>query len=316
MQKTRGFTIIELIVVIAIIAVLAAVVMVNVVSYINKSRDAAVKGSLSTLLTNGTIVMEANGDYENFFSATEEPGATYFKPIYDSLIAQGYVADNIAYSTGESYTKWCASVQLKVDSDKYFCVDSSGVKQESEGAVCESGSCGGTPCTPNCSCAADTCIPNTCSDLCDGTCEGTKDCNCYPDCEGKVCGSDGCEGSCPPGCEGTFESCSCNAGGTCDACSEGQACSSGACCTLNTCSSLGYNCGDHSDNCGGTINCGECAGVCQSGVCEWCGDGICQSSDGGVPICSEDCCPTVTDEETCNSYSMYCIWNGVGCVTL
>jgi prepilin-type N-terminal cleavage/methylation domain-containing protein len=39
MQKQKGFTIIELIVVIAIIAVLAAIVVVNVSQYISKSRD-------------------------------------------------------------------------------------------------------------------------------------------------------------------------------------------------------------------------------------------------------------------------------------
>ncbi|MCX6721887.1 MAG: prepilin-type N-terminal cleavage/methylation domain-containing protein, partial [Candidatus Staskawiczbacteria bacterium] len=52
MNKQKGFTIIELIVVIAIIAVLAGIVLVNVTSYINKSRNAAVKGNLSTMLTN------------------------------------------------------------------------------------------------------------------------------------------------------------------------------------------------------------------------------------------------------------------------
>ena len=41
MNKQKGFTIIELIVVIAIIAILAAIVMVNVTQYINKGKDAA-----------------------------------------------------------------------------------------------------------------------------------------------------------------------------------------------------------------------------------------------------------------------------------
>jgi len=49
MQKREGFTIIELIVVIAIIAVLAAIVLVNVTQYINKSKDAAIKGEMDQL---------------------------------------------------------------------------------------------------------------------------------------------------------------------------------------------------------------------------------------------------------------------------
>ena len=40
MNKQKGFTIIELIVVIAIIAVLAAIVMVNVTKYIAQGKDA------------------------------------------------------------------------------------------------------------------------------------------------------------------------------------------------------------------------------------------------------------------------------------
>ncbi|MCX6720929.1 MAG: prepilin-type N-terminal cleavage/methylation domain-containing protein [Candidatus Staskawiczbacteria bacterium] len=42
MQKSKGFTIIELIVVIAIIAILASIVLVNVTSYLNKAKDAGV----------------------------------------------------------------------------------------------------------------------------------------------------------------------------------------------------------------------------------------------------------------------------------
>ena len=40
-NKSKGFTIIELLVVVAIIAVLTGIVLVNVTSYITKGRDAA-----------------------------------------------------------------------------------------------------------------------------------------------------------------------------------------------------------------------------------------------------------------------------------
>ena len=42
MNKQKGFTIIELIVVIAIIAILASIVLVNVTQYINKAKDAVI----------------------------------------------------------------------------------------------------------------------------------------------------------------------------------------------------------------------------------------------------------------------------------
>lgn len=66
MQKTKGFTIIELIVVIAIIAVLAAIVMVNVTGYITKGKDAAAQGNLATMITNGAVFYDTNSTFTGF----------------------------------------------------------------------------------------------------------------------------------------------------------------------------------------------------------------------------------------------------------
>ena len=59
----KGFTIIELLVVVAIIAVLAAIVLVNVTAYINQGKNAAIKGNLATVLTNGAVFYDTNGNY-------------------------------------------------------------------------------------------------------------------------------------------------------------------------------------------------------------------------------------------------------------
>jgi hypothetical protein len=107
------------------------------------------------------------------------------------------------------------------------------------------------------------------------------DCTCTPDCLGKECGDDGCQGSCPPGCmagehcsQGICECDFVACGSAC--CAQGQACYQGACCTPN-CS--GRECG--ADGCGG--NCGGC------GANEFCdADGQCQ----GMPDdCRQDPCP-------------------------
>src|SRR4051812_9233943 len=63
---SKGFTIIELLVVIAIIAVLAAIVLVNVTGYINKGKDAATKGNMATILTNGAVYFDNNSNFTNF----------------------------------------------------------------------------------------------------------------------------------------------------------------------------------------------------------------------------------------------------------
>jgi len=75
MNKSRGFTIIELIVVIAIIAILAAIVLVNVTQYINKSKDASIKANIDTIMTNSAVYLadqtKGNGDYADFMDKPE-----------------------------------------------------------------------------------------------------------------------------------------------------------------------------------------------------------------------------------------------------
>ena len=98
-------------------------------------------------------------------------------------------------------------------------------------------------------------------------------CTCVPVCTGRECGNDGCDATCPPGCDAGW---TCRDDGRCDCdgvpcgplcCPADQVCSStGACCTA-TCG--GRECGD--DGCGGT--CGDCpvrftcgsAGECVTG---------------------------------------------------
>jgi hypothetical protein len=75
---------------------------------------------------------------------------------------------------------------------------------------------------------------------------------CTPNCAGKECGSDGCDGSC----------------GTC---TSGKVCNSNGKCVVtctDTCQSLGYECGTHSI-CGVNKNCGTCTSgkVCSGGKC-------------------------------------------------
>ena len=61
MNKQKGFTIIELIVVIAIIAVLAGIVLVNVIGYINKGKDASIKGNMETIRINASVYLDGTG---------------------------------------------------------------------------------------------------------------------------------------------------------------------------------------------------------------------------------------------------------------
>ncbi len=120
MQK--GFTIIELIVVIAIIAVLAAIVLVNVTGFINKGKDAAIKGNLSSLMTDAAVVFEKTGTYNN---TSTNVCATYGYSILNAIsnVASGLNA--LCYANG---TNWCTCSGLVTNKNNAFCVDSTGKK--------------------------------------------------------------------------------------------------------------------------------------------------------------------------------------------
>ena len=125
MNKLKGFTIIELIVVIAIIAVLATIVLVNVTGYINKGKDAAIKGNLSSLLTNSAVWLDTNAVYTGF-KANTATGCGVAGPIALAITAAGGTL-----VCGETATAWCGCSVEKVDSAKFYCVDSTGAKIES-----------------------------------------------------------------------------------------------------------------------------------------------------------------------------------------
>ena len=131
MNKSKGFTIIELIVVIAIIAILAAIVMVNVTQYINKGKNAAIKGNLGTMQTNATIWYDQNsGTYVGF-----KASSGYTLPL------ASIHADNPSDATveAESATAYCVSSTLNaITGDTNWCVDSTGFS----GVPTATGTCG------------------------------------------------------------------------------------------------------------------------------------------------------------------------------
>ena len=129
MQNQKGFTIIELVVVIAIIAVLAGVVLVNVTSYINKSRDAAIKGNFSTIMANGAVFFDTYSYYYNGGVSSD---------ITNFLVNNGYLvpaaaataASSAAVTSVATSSAFCSCTSMRTNSAKTFCVDSTGYKKE------------------------------------------------------------------------------------------------------------------------------------------------------------------------------------------
>jgi prepilin-type N-terminal cleavage/methylation domain-containing protein len=128
MQKQKGFTIIELIVVIAIIAVLASIVLVNVTSYINKGKDVSMQGNMANLVTNYAVFADVGGTTGAAYLA--QAGATGGKNFVDAMVTAGYTL-----APNNSGAAWCECSIMKADATKTFCVDSTGAKITKTGSV-------------------------------------------------------------------------------------------------------------------------------------------------------------------------------------
>ena len=141
-NKSKGFTIIELLVVVAIIAVLAAIVLVNVTGYINQGKNAAIKGNMASMLTNGAVWYDGPGSGAYATGATAAlsflasngftaPSAAAVAALGSGSVTSAYDVATPAVATPAS--KWCACSGMKITANEptgsTFCVDSSGYKK-------------------------------------------------------------------------------------------------------------------------------------------------------------------------------------------
>ncbi len=127
MNCSKGFTIIELVVVIAIISVLSGIIMFSVTQYISKGKDSNISGNLAVLVPAGEVYYNgfpnAYGDSDNDFCTSN---------VVENAIAQmppGAIF-NCNVDSGNNYQSWAACAQKFTDSNMAFCVDSRGVKKE------------------------------------------------------------------------------------------------------------------------------------------------------------------------------------------
>lgn len=143
MQKSKGFTIIELLVVVAIIAVLTGIVLVNVTSYINKGKNASIKGNLSAILTNSAVNYDSSGNYDTFCTNA------YVTSPEAAVIGAGgtFLCTCDTANCGATATKFCAAA-MEVPTGAtgtVFCVDYTGTKKETAAttlaAQCVAGAC-------------------------------------------------------------------------------------------------------------------------------------------------------------------------------
>ena len=172
------------------------------------------------------------------------------------------------------------------------------------------------PCVANCTCQSTTCIGESCSDRCEGSCAGTLEPDCIDASENIIW--------CGPSENGCLNC------GTCQG--QNEWCDDGMCCPIGSHKSLGggscetdcnatlncqgKNCG--ADGCGGS--CGNCAlppfnssyNCNLSGLCEMCvsncGARLCGDSPNGCGICGFGDCKSdpFNSSYNCNMTSWEC----------
>lgn len=141
----NGFTVIELVVVIAIIAVLATIVSANVINYIDKSKNAAIKSNMTNLFTSGVDYYVNNGNYNGF---CQNSGTNVYLTEINRLANPDVVTCRCESGSNCSNAEaWCTVVKLKgslSSAGNYFCLDSTGNKMESSSSPslsCSGGYC-------------------------------------------------------------------------------------------------------------------------------------------------------------------------------
>lgn len=137
MNKSKGFTIIELIVVVAIIAVLAAIVSINVVGYLNKGKNAAIKSNLGTAQVAMAGMIDAGTTFDN---ACTTITTDLYKAYTAATTAAGTITGSTCVAAG---TTGCVCVKLLAETNNW-CVDSGGGK----GAFASTTTCA-TECADN-----------------------------------------------------------------------------------------------------------------------------------------------------------------------
>lgn len=125
-----GFTLIELLVVMVIIVILASVILYSAIQYIDKGKDAAIKGYLAVLVAAGEVWYDkSNSSYDGFCDS-----AAVIKALDETPTVVGDEKCNI----NSQKTAWAVCSREFANNTKAYCVDSKGNQKEIDNSYCNS----------------------------------------------------------------------------------------------------------------------------------------------------------------------------------
>jgi len=133
---SKGFTLIELVVVISIIAVLSAIILFTVTQYVSKGKDSNISANLAILIPAGEAFYNGNGNsYSGFCDPRQNSvirTAMSQMPAFPTPddCENGLTPGVCCYVATPNYDAWAACAQEFTNSLKAYCVDSRGFKEE------------------------------------------------------------------------------------------------------------------------------------------------------------------------------------------
>jgi len=144
-KNKKGFTLIELLVVIAIIGILSSVVLASLNTAREKGKDASAKGSLSSLRAEAELHYDDQSPHS--YGTLNSNGSTGCNDAMFGLPnGPGVLMDAVEKQLKNAGDAQCRAstgtyaVSIKLNSDKFFCVDSSGFAGEVASHIVTTGS--------------------------------------------------------------------------------------------------------------------------------------------------------------------------------